>query len=746
MRLVASAQTEQLQLSFIDIFKHPKLADLAKIGSRTDKPIQQEKVLQPFELLRGDYLPTSNVLDEVAQQCRIPKSNVQDAYPTSPLQDALLTLSIKQPGAYVAQHVLALPISVDINKFTAAWEEAVQEIDILRTRIIQLRSGTFLQAVLAEDPINWQEAVSLAEAEGEALKIPSHLGGHLASYTLVTSTTTSTERYFVWTLHHSLYDGWSIYLMLQRVQQIYQAGIATIPQTPYSKFVEYLADTDAAASTTYWKNMLAGTDAHQFPQQSHSSLSDTSNGKTLQHSMNVGPHIHADVTPSNVIRAAWALLLAAYTGCNDVVFGETLAGRDIAVSGITDICGPTLTTVPTRVRIESGATVKDLLKTISMNVTDRIPYQHHGLSAIKTIGEDMAAACNFQNLLVIQTGNEELAESIWSVHENGEQSNFFTYPLVIECKMGSLHLDILAHYDANIISSWHVQRLLYQFESVLAQLESATYVRNVAVFSEQDRTLIREWNAYEPGVIEDTIPSLFLKQVASQPDAIAISAFDGEFTYAELSVLAFQLAQELVKLGAGPEHLVPICLDKSRWAIVAIMAVLFSGAGYVPLSPGDPASRHLQIVEACKASIVLCSPSYGPRFVELVNHVFSVSETAIRRLPECLASVPLRAKSNNVCYIIFTSGSTGVPKGVVVEHRSIASSSAAICEGLHISPTSRVFQFCSFLFDVSVGETLVCICAWARCIILICNSLFLPGVRQSAFLQMNNALQTLHRR
>jgi aryl carrier-like protein len=125
MRLVASAQAEQLQLSFIDIFKNPKLADLAKIGSRTDKPVPQEKAVQPFELLRGDYLPTSNVLDEVSQQCRIPKSNVQDAYPTSPLQDALLTLSIKQPGAYVAQHVLTLPISVEITKFKAAWEKAV---------------------------------------------------------------------------------------------------------------------------------------------------------------------------------------------------------------------------------------------------------------------------------------------------------------------------------------------------------------------------------------------------------------------------------------------------------------------------------------------------------------------------------------------------------------------------------------------------------------------------------------------
>jgi amino acid adenylation domain-containing protein len=358
------------------------------------------------------------------------------------------------------------------------------------------------------------------------------------------------------------------------------------------------------------------------------------------------------------------------------------------------------------VKIDRGATVGDLLNTIATSVTDRIPHQHHGLSAIKALGDDMVTACDFQNLLVIQTENEELTDSMWSVHDNEEQGNFFTYPLVIECKMGPSKTEVLAHFDANVISAWHVQRLIYQFESVLVQLQSATYVRHVAVFSDQDKQLVRTWNAYDPGLIDDTVPSLFFKKAASQPNATAVTAFDGELTYAELGTLASQLAQELVKLGAGPESLIPICVDKSRWAIVAIMAILISGAGYVPLSPANPASRHLHILEACNASIVLCSATYAHRFAESVDHVFSVSESAIRQLPVCSVSLSQRAKGNNICYVIFTSGSTGLPKGVVVEHKNIVSSSAAICEGLHVSPTSRVFQFCSFVFDVSVGETL----------------------------------------
>ncbi|CAN9149917.1 unnamed protein product [Alternaria alternata] len=659
MRLVAMAHTEQLELSFVDIFKNPKLSDLAKIGSRAGKSSQAEKVIQPFGLLPTS-LTRSEVTSEAVQQCRVSKDNLQDAYPTSSLQDALLTLSIKQAGAYVAQHVLALPKSLDMTKFKAAWQSAIQEIDILRTRIIQMPSGTFVQAVLKKDPIDWREAKSLKDAEGDATKIPSHLGGHLAAYTLVT--TRYGERYFVWTLHHALYDGWSIYLMLQRVQQIYSKGASAMPQTPYARFVEYLCNNSVSDSNLYWKESLTGLNTYQFPQPSHATTNVPPNGQLFQHSMKIAHRKNADVTPANAIRAAWALLIAAYTGSDDVVFGETLAGRDVAVAGITDVCGPTLTTVPSRVKIDRGATVSDLLNTIAANVTDRIPHQHHGLSAIKALGDDMVAACEFQNLLVIQTENEELADSMWSVHDNEEQGNFFTYPLVIECKMGSSKTEVLAHFDANVISLWHVQRLIYQFEAVLVQLQSVTHIRHVNVLSDQDKQLVRRWNAYEPELIDDTIPSLFFKKVASQPTATAVTAFDGDLSYSELSTLASKLAQELVKLGAGPECLIPICLDKSRWAIVAIMAILISGAGYVPAVSGRP----------------------------------GFATSAYRR----------RAKSNNICYVIFTSGSTGLPKGVVIEHKSIASSSAAICEGLHVTPTSRVFQFCSFLFDVSVGETL----------------------------------------
>jgi amino acid adenylation domain-containing protein len=702
MRLVAAAQSENLNLSVIDIFSQPKLSDLAAKCETADKASPPQKIIKPFDLLQPT-LSTSQTLDEVAQQCRVPKSQVQDALPSSPLQEALFTLSIKQPGAYVAQHTLELAASVNLDKLKAAWEKTVQEVDILRTRIVQLHTGEFLQAVLTEAPIAWREAKSLEDVESEATRLPDRIGGQLTAYTIVRTVSNS---YLVWTIHHSLYDGWSIALVLQRVQQIYQTGRSELPHTSYTRFIDHLSSIDIEASKAFWKKSLAGASIYQFPQQLHSAHNEPSTGQTLHHTMKLTSQRHTDVTPSNVIRAAWALLLATYTGSDDVVFGETLTGRDISVVGITEVCGPTLTTVPTRVRIDRGAAVSDFLGEISTNVTDRIPHQHYGLSEIKRLGEDMAAACDFQNLLVVQTSGEDVADSIWSVHDGGSQGSFFTYPLVVECTMGQSNVEFLAHHHENVISTFQVQRLLYEFESIVTQLNSVSKISDVRVFSEQDKSRLREWNAREPEAVDDTMPSLFFRQVTIQPTAIAVSAFDGELTYAELRDLASQFAKELVDLGAGPEILIPACLDKSRWAIVALMGILISGAAFVPIAPSHPISRHKQVIADCKASIVVCTSNYKASFATTVSHVVGVSETFIRSLPTAQHELPLRASSNNTAYVIYTSGSTGIPKGVMVEHRAIASSSAAICKSLHITPVSRVFQFCSFLFDVSIGETL----------------------------------------
>ncbi|KAF2200880.1 acetyl-CoA synthetase-like protein [Delitschia confertaspora ATCC 74209] len=712
MRLVSAAQAEKLDLSVIDIFKTPKLSDLAAKCAPTSAKLEEN--LKPFQLIKRP-LSAAQVIDEVAQQCRVPKDKIHDAYPASPLQEAFVTLSIKQAGAYVAQHILELDGNVDLKKFMAAWQKTVQEIDLLRTRLVQTMAGTWLQVVLVEDPIDFQQLQTLEEAEKEAATVPAHNGGVLTKYAIVR--TNRNKTYFVWTLHHALYDGWSLPFMFQRVEQIYKNGGSELSKTPYSKFIKYLMDTNTEASMSYWSKTLSGASPYQFPQRSVSTAEKPQNGKVLSHTAKLAPRGNSDITQSALIRAAWALLLGAYTNSADVVFGETLTGRDIALPGVTDIVGPTLTTVPTRVQINRDLKVQDFLKVVADISADRIPHQHTGLAEIKRINSDTAAACEFQNLLAIQTGSAVPEEGLWRLYNNGTQSNYFTYPLVLECHTGASDLEITAYYDENVIEGWQIQRLLFQMDAVLQQLSSASIdkLHEVQVFSKQDVKLVREWNTNEPVVVDKTIHGLFLEQAELRPDAEAVAAFDGEFSYKELKEHANKLALQLIELGVGPEKVVPLCMDKSRWAIVAIMGILLAGGAYVPLSPEHPISRHCQIIQDCKAEVLLCSPSYESRFESVVSEVVLVSESEMRRksLSGRVGEVPLRAEPGNVCYVLYTSGSTGTPKGVVIEHRAIASSSAAMRKALYMDHTSRVFQFANLVFDASVMEILTALTAGA---------------------------------
>ncbi|KAF2678227.1 amino acid adenylation domain-containing protein [Lentithecium fluviatile CBS 122367] len=713
MKLVSAARKEGFSLAVGDVLRHPVLFEMAK----TFKAIGQEmdSALRPFSLLdRSD--PLDEILDGIAKQCGVPRSDIQDAYPCSSLQEGLVTLSMKQAGAYVARNVFRLPTHIDLERFKDAWQKTLEDVDILRTRIVHGSASSFVQVVLRNRPMTWHVCDSLSSVPREDLELD---GGELARYAIVREANAD-ERYFVWSLHHALYDGWSLPMVLKRVEAFYFDGAVEISKSSYAAFIHYLASTNIEASEKFWKSHLSGFSPLHFPQASLTAMEVPRKSATLAHSMDLSLH-PTGLTVPTLIRSAWAIVLSAYAGSEEVVFGETLAGRDIPLPTIADIVGPTFTTVPTRICVDRGMTVKEYAQRIQLMAADTIPHQHMGLQHIRRLSSETSIACDFQNLLVIQSAEEQLRDDFIEPQHDGVDSNFFTYPLVVECSTGKSRLQFCAYHDENLISSWEVQRLLYQLEHVLQQLAtfmgSDKTVGEVQIFSPQDFELVSQWNGYEARVLDECLHETFLKVASSQPSAPAICAWDGQLSYGEVKEYAGRIAQQLVQAGVRPSVLVPFCMDKSAWNAVVILGILISGGGFVPLDPSHPTSRHEEIIKDTKAQVLLCSPGYEHRYASFVDIVLSVDGQSIPNLPPCHhAGIPLSGTPSDVAYVIFTSGSTGKPKGVQIQHRAVSSSSLGYRDTLRMKSNSRVFQFASLCFDATIMEILTtltyggCVC------------------------------------
>ncbi|KAJ5243117.1 uncharacterized protein N7469_001444 [Penicillium citrinum] len=724
MNLVGAAQALGISLNVATIFNSPVLIDMARTCSETQEPPAPKKAtLKPFTLLPPS-VNVDEILDEIVENCAVPKASICDVYPCSAVQEGLLTLSLKHQGAYVAQPVFRLASGIDLDRFKSAWQQTVSDLEILRTRVVHTEAMNFAQAVLDDQPISWIHAPSFEELPSDTIELPKHNGAPLTGYAIVQPRGSST-RYFVWSIHHALYDGWSIPLVWSKVEENYRASQNKAPAIPYGLFIEYLTKKDMDECDNFWKAYLKDLSSTPFPQNKNSMADAIRAGNTQHHTVEVSrPADTVEFTLPVLLRAAWAIVVATHTGSGDVCFGETLSGRNINLPGVADIAGPVLSTVPTRVQVDNEMTIIQYLDQINKSTTEMIPHLHAGLQRIRQLNNDTSTGCNFQNLLVIQSGEGELDSSIWIDEKRETSEDFFTHPLVLECSFSKSQISFTVHHDELIINAWQTKHVTEQLGHVLEQLmripkSTTAKLVDLEIVSPQDKAEIAQWNSRDISPVERCVQEFILEKTIETPNAPAVCAWDGELTYREFWDLASGFANYLIGRGVGPEVFVPVCLDKSAWAMVTLISILIAGGAYVPLDPHHPVSRHEEILADVGANMILCTPNYTKRYTRVVKAVIPISKETIKAYGSLnSSSTRPRGKltASNMAYALFTSGSTGRAKGIVVEHRNVVSSIMAFGPMTLMGPKARVFQFASLTFDAAIMETLAilmlggCIC------------------------------------
>lgn len=271
--------------------------------------------------------------------------------------------------------------------------------------------------------------------------------------------------------------------------------------------------------------------------------------------------------------------------------------------------------------------------------------------------------------------------------------------------------------------------------------------KSIPLLGPASEAVILDWNDEEPELVSQCIHDIITEQVRMRPDAAAIHSWDGQMlvqsfriaipiprcywrtqkhytncgtltnrSYQELERLSSKVACQLMRLGVGPETYVPLCFEKSKWHTVAMLGVLKAGGACVPLDPNQPVARLIGIISQIKAMVLLSSFTQRNLLASTVETVLVLDTDSLLLLPDSPMETNLEIRPHHAACVVYTSGSTGTPKGICIEHSAIASSGKAHGNGMHIGRDSRVLQFASYMFDVSIQDTFTslmrgaCIC------------------------------------
>ncbi|KAG2419937.1 hypothetical protein HFD88_004734 [Aspergillus terreus] len=472
MKLVAAAREKGFSLRVTDIFRCPTLAKLAE--TMTEIRSDDSQFIPPFSLLPAGWEPDVARV-ECAALCGLDPAAIEDVYPCTPLQEALMALSAKVADAYTAQRVVELPNLETAQNLRAAFDTITKDCAILRTRIVQVPRRGLVQVVLKTNT-PWTESQSLSEYLAKDTQNIMGLGTDLSRLAWVHDQTTG-KYHIVLSIHHALYDGWSMPLVIDRVNRAYRNEPIPSP-SPFKSFIKWLSQNDRAANEAYWSEQLAGATALQFPVIPYKGYQARADS-LLEHYVRL-PQTGSRSTTSiaTAIRGAWALLASQYTATSDVVFGETLTGRNAPVAAVEGIEGPMITTIPVRLRINASATAAEYLEQIHEQMVHRIPHEHTGLQHIRRLNSDAREACELRTGIVIHPTVEEEqkidltrdpATGFMPTSESEaarEALKFNSYSLMLVFTVDPSGFLIMASFDSKTVDVPHMERALRHFDRI----------------------------------------------------------------------------------------------------------------------------------------------------------------------------------------------------------------------------------------------------------------------------------------
>ncbi|MFF5547871.1 amino acid adenylation domain-containing protein [Streptomyces olivaceoviridis] len=624
--------------------------------------------------------------------------------PLSFAQQRLWFLDQLTPGSaeYLVPFGLRVRGVLDAGALGTAFTGLVTRHEVLRTRFVTDDSGRPAQIVDAPwsvtPVVHDVRTVSSADRERAALEImaaearrPFELdGGRLLRVDVVR--VADDDHYVLITLHHIVSDGWSSGIMARELRELYAAAVAgreaSLPELPiqYADFAvwqrEQLTGEFLEGQLAYWRERLAGVPALELPtDHGRPAERDGAEGDTVYFSV---PQEVAEALRSTAsgqgaslfmaLLSLFQIILARYCRQDDIAVGTPIAGRNRAETE--DLIGFFVNTLVLRTDLSGDPTFTELLARVKDTALGA--YDHQDLPFERLVDElapdrDLSRNPLFQTMFVFQNTPDDDAWSLpgLTVEQVGVGGQDAKFDLQLTAAESGGELLAALEYRTDLFERATIERMAGHFATLAASVASAPRARlselNMLTEGER-REILVDWNGVTgPYPDTATIHRLIEDRVAADPDAVAVTHGDQEWTYADINTRANRLAHHLRASGITADTLVAVCLERSPDLIATLLGILKAGAAFVPLDPDYPADRITYMVEDAGARLVITSTALAHRLPDTIDRLLVDTQwpAGPESDPEPLAS------PDDLAYVIYTSGSTGRPKGVALEHRGV---------------------------------------------------------------------------
>ena len=417
-----------------------------------------------------------------------------------------------------------------------------------------------------------------------------------------------------------------------------------------------------------------------------------------------------DATLFMTLGAAFAVLLGRYSNQTDVVFGVPTANRSRA--DVEGLIGLFVNTVVLRARLDGSASFSAFLQEfrqicLRAHAHQDVPFEHvvSALNPARSVSHNPLFQVMFQ-LLVAPAEEPELGGlTVTPIAQETRDSQF---DLCLDLLEADGMVTGIFEYNTDLFDGSTIERMSRHFENLLNAVIAgpSTAILGLDLAGEAERRqVVFDFNAphfAEP--VAACVHELFERQAASSPESPAIVFEDQQLTYGKLNAEANRLAHHLRSFGAGPGTLVGLLLERDASVIVSMLAVLKTGAAYVAMDPKSPAERISYMLEDSGAKLVLTHERVLERLPRTEAKLICADRDLASWARREASDLGCRVARDSVAYVMYTSGSTGLPKGVLIEHRSLSNYICAYNSRFELDARDRVFQFASFSFDVAGEE------------------------------------------